>query len=63
LVWFVNNVVTRDYYSHDVVVVIFVIFYIESQLDEFGGVSNWYSECVDCYNSHKVMVMDVCDSV
>jgi len=46
----VNNPVTRDYYSHDALT---ASNHTESQLDEFGGLSNRHSACADCHNSHK----------
>jgi len=46
----VNNPVTRDYYSHDALT---ASNHTESQLDEFGGMSNRHSACADCHNSHK----------
>jgi len=46
----VNNPVKREYYSHDALA---PSTHTQSDLDEFGGVSNRHSECVDCHNSHK----------
>ena len=49
----VNNAAAREYYSHNAIDATPPIPHTDSQLDEFGGVSNRHSECADCHNSHK----------
>jgi predicted CXXCH cytochrome family protein len=45
-----NNPATRDFYSHDALV---VTNHTLSKMNEFGGVSNRHSECSDCHNAHS----------
>jgi predicted CXXCH cytochrome family protein len=58
----VNNATTREYYSHDAIDATPVKAHTESQLDEFGGVSNRHSECADCHNSHQATATAARDS-
>ena len=50
----VNNPVTRDYYSHDALT---SSNHTESQLNEFGGLTNRHSACADCHNPHKAQAL------
>ena len=54
----VNNPAAREYYSHDAVTPAASTKHTQSQLDEFGGLSNRHSECADCHNSHRAGVAD-----
>jgi predicted CXXCH cytochrome family protein len=58
----VNNATTREYYSHDAIDAKPAIAHTQSQLDEFGGVSNRHSECSDCHNSHQATATAARDS-
>ena len=54
----VNDLTTREYYSHDAVNSNPPVAHTRSELNEFGGVSNRHSECADCHNSHKARSTD-----
>jgi predicted CXXCH cytochrome family protein len=49
-----NKPETREYFSHAAVAPTTSPKHTQSQLNEFGGLSNRHSECADCHNSHKV---------
>jgi predicted CXXCH cytochrome family protein len=54
----VNNLTTREFYSHDAVNSTSPVAHTRSELNEFGAVSNRHSECADCHNSHKARTTD-----
>jgi predicted CXXCH cytochrome family protein len=59
----VNDATAREYYSHEALDATPAIAHTQSQLDEFGGVSNRHSECADCHNSHQATAKATRDSV
>jgi predicted CXXCH cytochrome family protein len=54
----VDNPGAREYYSHEAVAPTTSPKHTQSQLNEFGGLSNRHSECSDCHNSHRVGTTD-----
>jgi len=57
-----NDAAMRQFYSHDAVAPTPATSHTESQMNEFGGVSNRHSECTDCHNPHQATAKPTRDS-